>query len=53
VALASAGWILQVNTNSVSPANWSNVASGIQNHGTTQMLLVHPPTCNDFYRQKQ
>lgn len=49
----STGWTLQVNTNSVSSANWSNVTSGIQDDGTTKSLIVNPPTGNRFYRLKQ
>jgi hypothetical protein len=46
----STGWALQVNTNSVSSVNWSNVNSGIQDDGTTKTLIVSPPAGNRFYR---
>lgn len=46
----SAGWNLQVNTNSVDSLNWSNVSSGIGDNGTTKTLIVNPPTGNRFYR---
>jgi hypothetical protein len=48
----STGWTLQANTNSVSSVNWSNIASGIQDDGTTKTLLANPPTGNRFYRLK-
>jgi hypothetical protein len=46
----STGWTLQQNTNSVSSLNWSNVAAGIQDDGTTKTFLVNPPTGNRYYR---
>ncbi|HEY9173907.1 MAG TPA: hypothetical protein VI136_16630 [Verrucomicrobiae bacterium] len=46
----STGWTLQVNTNSVTSVNWSNVTSGISDNGTTKTLIVNPPTGNRFYR---
>ena len=46
----STGWELQQNTNNVSSVNWSNVTSGIQDDGTTKMLIVNPPTGKRFYR---
>jgi hypothetical protein len=46
----STGWALQVNTNSVSSVNWSNVNSGIQDDSTTKTLIVNPPTGNRFHR---
>lgn len=49
----STGWILQVNTNSISSVNWSNVTSGIQDDGSTKTLVVNPPTGNRFFRLKQ
>jgi hypothetical protein len=47
---ASAGYQLQQNTNGVDTVNWSNVASTIQDDGTTKTLLVSPPSGNRFYR---
>jgi len=46
----STGWDLQQNINSVSSVNWSNVASDIQDDGTTKTLIVNPPVGNRFYR---
>ncbi|MBE0543590.1 MAG: hypothetical protein IH623_19770 [Verrucomicrobia bacterium] len=46
----STGWTLQVNTNSASSVNWSNVTSGIQDSGTTKTLIVNPPAGSRFYR---
>lgn len=45
----STGWTLQQNTNSVNSVNWSNVAGGILDNGTTWTLIVNPPTGNRFY----
>jgi hypothetical protein len=47
---ASAGWKLQVNTNGLNPADWSDVTDTIQDDGTTKTLTVNPPTGNRFYR---
>jgi len=44
------GWVLQVNTNSLSSVNWSNAPGTIQDDGTYKSLLVNPPTGNRFYR---
>jgi hypothetical protein len=49
----STGWTLQVNTNSVSSLNWSNVTSGIQDDGATKTLIVNPPAGNRFFRLMQ
>ena len=46
----SIGWNLQLNTNSVSSVNWSNVTATIQDDGTTKTLIVNPPAGNRFYR---
>jgi hypothetical protein len=46
----STGWRLQLNTNSVSSVNWSNVTSTILDDGTTQTLLISPPVGTRFYR---
>jgi hypothetical protein len=46
----STDWTLQVNTNSISSVNWSNVTSGIQDDGKTKTLIVNPPAGNRFYR---
>ena len=46
----SIGWNLQQNTNSLSPANWSDVTANIQDDGTTKTLIVNPATGNRFYR---
>lgn len=48
----STGWVLEVNTNSVSSANWSNVTATIQDNGTTKTLIVNPPADYRFYRLK-
>ncbi len=47
---ASAGFVLQQNTNSISSVNWSNASGTIQDNGTTKTLIVNPPTGNRFYR---
>ncbi len=44
------GWELQQNTNSLSSADWTNVAATIQDDGTTKTLIVNRPTANRFYR---
>jgi hypothetical protein len=46
----STGFVLQQSTNGLSPANWSNVTSGILNVGTNQTLIVNPTNGNRFYR---
>ncbi len=46
----STDWTLQQNTNSVSSVNWSNVAGGIVDDGTTKTLIVNPPVGNRSYR---
>ena len=47
----SAGnFVLQQNTNSLSSINWSNIASGIQNDGTTKSLVIDPVSGTRFYR---
>ncbi len=46
----STGWTLQLDTNSVSSANWSNVTSGINDDGTAKTLIVSPPAGKRFYR---
>jgi hypothetical protein len=46
----STGWNLQLNTNSVSSLNWSNVTAIIQDDGTNKTLIVNPPTGSRFYR---
>jgi len=47
---ASTGYVLQVNTNSVSSVDWSNVTATIPDDGTMKTLVVNPPTGNRYYR---
>jgi hypothetical protein len=49
---ASAGWVLQVNTNSVSSANWNDHPFP-QDNGTIKYIIVSPPTGSRFYRLKK
>ena len=46
----STGCQLQVNTNSVSSVNWSNVITTPADDGTTRTVIINPPTGNRFYR---
>ena len=44
------GWLLQENTNALSPASWSHVTDEIHDDGSTKTLLVGPPAGSRFYR---
>ena len=46
----SSGFQLQVNTNSISSINWSNVVTTPTDDGVTKAVIVNPPTGNRFYR---
>jgi hypothetical protein len=41
---------LQVNTNGIASANWSNVVTAPTDDGTTKTVVVNPPTGNRHYR---
>lgn len=44
------GFVLQVNTNGLGTANWSNVTTVPTDDGTTRSVIVNPPAGNRFYR---
>ena len=44
------GFNLQVNTNGIASANWSNVVTAPTDNGTTRTVEVSPPTGNRFFR---
>jgi hypothetical protein len=47
---ASAGFMLQQNTNGIATVNWSNVLAVPTDNGTTKTVIVSPPTGTRFYR---
>jgi len=47
---AFSDFVLEQNTGSLSPANWSTVTDPIQNDGTNRTLVVNPPSGDRFYR---
>lgn len=46
----STGFVLQVNTNGINTANWSNVLTVPLDDGTSRTVIVNPPVGNRFYR---
>ena len=48
-AFPSAGWHLQANTD-LNTTNWVTPPQTVNNDGTSNFILVNPPTGNRFYR---
>jgi outer membrane protein assembly factor BamB len=47
---SSTNFVLQQNTNSLGPINWSNVTGTIQDNGINKFIIVNPSVGNRFYR---